>query len=79
MVGSQTALILAITRLVLGFWIFLVVRDPKPIENQQRQCVAASISGVMSSLRSVMAQGQTWWVALYAFAAWAPMTAFAEF
>jgi MFS family permease len=74
----QTALILAIIGLVLGFWIFLLVRDPKSIENQQRQCVAASISGVMSSLSSVMARGQTWWVALYAFAAWAPMTAFAE-
>lgn len=57
--------------MVLCWW---VIRDKQPTDslmNEGRQPL-----GMAQSIREVVRSGQSWWVALYAFACWAPITVF---
>lgn len=69
----ETMWILAGIGLVLVCLIALFVCDAPDRQSQRSNALPLA-----KSLRCIMRKSQTWWVALYAFAAWAPMTAFAE-
>lgn len=61
---------------LLAVLIWLVVRDyPEGAESKSH--VAKNI-GVKKSLGYILTESQTWWVALYAFASWAPISVFAS-
>ena len=64
---------------VLLLLIFAVVRDHPPsykLENRVRK--ETGQYSLLKSLAMVVQAKQTWWVALYAFSAWAPIAAFAS-
>ncbi|MBA2654938.1 MAG: MFS transporter [Gammaproteobacteria bacterium] len=71
----QTITFLSLIGFVLTVLIWLVIRNqPKTTLNK----VMPPVEGVVKSLQHIMGSSQTWWVALYAFCSWAPITAFAE-
>ena len=71
----QVIVILAMIGLLLSLFIALTIQDhPK---NEEHKEAALHNLGVKKSLGIVMGNLQTWWVALYAFSNWAPITAFA--
>lgn len=58
----------------LAIIVYLVVRDgPPDLLNQYR----LTQPGEMKRLRDVCGNRETWWIALYSFAIWAPIVAFA--
>ena len=70
----QASLILAVIGAVLCMLIAVFVSDPpQPVVRPARRFDSATL---WRSLRQVLVNPQSGWLALYAFAAWAPMTAF---
>lgn len=65
--------IIAISGFVLMILSWLIIRDSSEEQQLHHQQSGPSVLG---SLRMVTSQAQTWWLALYAFACWAPITAF---
>lgn len=55
--------------------LFIVHHKP---EGTQHSSQKSKDYGIMPSIQSVLGNLQTWWLALYAFACWAPITAFAS-
>lgn len=55
--------------------LFIVHHKP---EGTQHSSQKSKDYGIMRSIQSVLGNLQTWWLALYAFACWAPITAFAS-
>lgn len=59
---------------ILMLFIFVIVRDyPKGSQSQDKRSTHYSL---LASLGLVVKSSQTWWIALYAFAGWAPIAAF---
>jgi MFS family permease len=72
----DTLWMLALVGFVLAFIILLFLRNyPKKM-----RASAAAIPPVpfLEGLTHILKNGQTWWIAIYAFASWAPATAFAS-
>lgn len=68
----NTLLLLAGIGTVLGLIIWWIVTKPKkPAVN------AETCENVSRTLHAIVRKPQTWWVAVYAFLNWAPVTAFA--
>jgi MFS family permease len=72
----QASLILAAIGAVLCLLIVVFLRDPPRMK--VRPSDRFESASLWPSLRQVLVNPQSGWLALYAFAAWAPMTAFAE-
>jgi len=68
----HTTLWIALLGVVLAILIGLIVRDPP---DRKEQNVAST--SLKEAYRKAFSHGQTWWVALYGFAIWAPITVFA--
>ncbi len=71
----ETIEVMVLMGAVLGMFIVLVVRD-YPKSYQPVQTLKKQTYGLGQSLGFVVRSSQTWWVALYAFAGWAPIAAF---
>lgn len=64
--------VMGITGVALAILCWVVIRDraaPHTKADEEK-------FDVMKSLRLIVTEPQTWWVGLYAFASWAPITAF---
>jgi MFS family permease len=55
--------------------LFIVHHKPEGSEHSAQK---SRDFGIMRSIRTVLGNTQTWWLGLYAFANWAPITAFAS-
>ncbi|MES2997930.1 MAG: MFS transporter [Pseudomonadota bacterium] len=73
----HTLITLSIVGMVLGLLIWLVVRDSPEVVSQGNKFQATSKKTIVQSLKQVCRNNQTWFVALYSFMVWAPITAFA--
>jgi len=73
----HTMMTFAILGLVLGLLIWLVVRDSPEVVLQGNTVQAISRKNILRGLQQVCRNNQTWFVALYSFMVWAPITAFA--
>lgn len=74
----NTVAFLAVIGVLLAILILMVMRDPKhqhEIDNQRQPATQRSL---LASVKAVFVQRQTYWIALYAFCSWAPITLFAE-
>lgn len=77
----NTNMFLSVIGVLIAILVWLIVRD----NPSGQQAKAATISnaamvtqnGEMHRLRRVCSNTQTWWIALYSFTSWAPITAFA--
>jgi MFS family permease len=67
---------IAMAGFALTALIWLIVRH-KPKTQQIETSILPKQNSVWKSLLQVLGVSQTWWVALYAFCSWAPITAFA--
>lgn len=72
-----TTLTVAYIGLILAVVIFLVVRD-NPQDFELNGSTSSKPMAIGASVRSILGNSQTWWLGLYAFASWAPITAFAS-
>ena len=68
---AKTSLILAAIGAVLMLAILLIMQSAKPKQSQQAITLKQSLTHIFKN-------PQTFWIALYAFSAWAPITLFAE-
>ncbi len=57
--------------------VILIIVHHKP-EGAHHSSEKSKAFGVRRSIHSVLSNSQTWWLGLYAFACWAPITAFAS-
>ena len=73
----HTILILAIVGMVLALLIWLVVRDSPEVVSKGHKFQSTARKTIVQSLRQVGRNNQTWFIALYSFLVWAPITAFA--
>jgi MFS family permease len=67
---------LGIIGIVLALLIWLIVRDTPHQNEQPASSKSISFKQEMSRLVQAMNNKQTWWIGLYSFMVWAPMTAF---
>lgn len=65
--------VLALTGFSLMALSWFLIRDKKPDVSLQQ---SKSSMSIIDSVQAITREAQTWWVAVYAFACWAPMTAF---
>lgn len=72
----EVIVVLALFGLLLSLLIALTIQDHP--RNEEHKEAALHDLGVKKSLSIVTGNRQTWWVALYAFSNWAPITAFAS-
>lgn len=70
---QQAMFVLFVTGVVLTILVALFVRD-RPKHYEER---AQHRPKIATTLRAVLGSTQTWYIAVYSFAIWAPMTAFA--
>lgn len=68
---------LAIVGIVLALIIWMIVRDSPETVSQRQKFQSSPNKGELKRLRQVYHNRQTWLIALYSFAIWAPITAFA--
>lgn len=72
----HTITYVAVIGVFLAGLVWLFVRD-RPIEEQIAQEKTQAKKSELRRLKQVCSKSQTWWIALYSFSAWAPITAFA--
>jgi len=67
---------LVVAGLVLAMLIWLILsKNNRPQTNHH--ALSSQQQPVLTSLKQIAHSKQTWWIALYAFCSWAPVTAFA--
>ena len=76
----QSLLFIAGSGLMLAIFVWLVVRDkPEELEGHANaDPVTISASTLLMAFVHICRMPQTWWIALYAFVIWGPMTFFAS-
>jgi sugar phosphate permease len=73
----QTIIILGIVGVILALLVWFIVRDSPEAVSKGHRFQVTSKKTMLQSFRQVAANNQTWFVALYSFMVWAPITAFA--
>lgn len=73
----HTILILGVIGVILGLLIWMIVRDSPEAVSKGHKFQPTSKKSILQSFHQVAANSQTWFVALYSFMVWAPITAFA--
>ncbi|WP_342219875.1 MFS transporter [Rickettsiella endosymbiont of Miltochrista miniata] len=73
----QTIIILGVIGVILALLIWLVVRDSPEVVSKGHKFQPTSKKSILQSFHQVAANSQTWFIALYSFMVWAPITAFA--
>jgi MFS family permease len=72
-----TILILGVIGTILALLIWLIVRDSPEVVSKGHKFQRTSKKSILQSFHQVAANSQTWFIALYSFMVWAPITAFA--
>ncbi len=79
-VGWRTSINgLAVIGFLLMFLIWFYIRDDDPQAVNHPKKAEGTSETEMQRLKAVLCKKQTWWVALYGFAIWAPIVVFAGF
>lgn len=74
----HTIMGVSVIGLVLAALVWLLVRDrPSDDLAEKEETQQNSHTDELSRLKGICKKSQTWWVALYAFTSWAPITVFA--
>jgi MFS family permease len=73
----HTIIFLGVIGIILAFLIWLIVRDSPEVVSKGHKFQKTSEKTILQSFRQVTANNQTWFIALYSFMVWAPITAFA--
>ncbi|MES2141345.1 MAG: MFS transporter [Pseudomonadota bacterium] len=73
----HTILTLAVIGIILGLLIWLIVRDSPEVVSKGHKFQPTAKKTILQSLKQVGRNNQTWFIALYSFMVWAPITAFA--
>ena len=73
----HTTIALSIIGMILAALIWLIVRDSPEVVSKGKKFQSTSDKTFVQSLRQVGRNNQTWFIALYSFMVWAPITAFA--
>ena len=73
----QTIIFLSVIGVILALLIWLVVRDSPEVVSKGHKFQPTSKKSILQSFHQVAANSQTWFIALYSFMVWAPITAFA--
>ena len=73
----QTIITLGIAGVILALLVWLIVRDSPEAVSKGHRFQATSKKTILQSFHQVAANSQTWFIALYSFMVWAPITAFA--
>ncbi len=73
----QTIIFLGVIGVILALLIWLVVRDSPEVVSKGHKFQPTSKKSILQSFHQVAANSQTWFIALYSFMVWAPITAFA--
>lgn len=73
----HTILGLSIIGVILGLLIWLIVRDSPEVVSKGTRFQSTSQKTFKQSFKQVAQNNQTWFIALYSFMVWAPITAFA--
>lgn len=74
----HTIITLSIIGVILGILIWLVVRDSPEVVSKGYKFQSTAKKTILQSLKQVGRNNQTWFIALYSFMVWAPITAFAN-
>lgn len=72
-----TIIILGIIGTILALLIWLIVRDSPEVVSKGHKFQPTSKKSLLQSFHQVAVNNQTWFIALYSFMVWAPITAFA--
>ncbi|MFZ0220047.1 MAG: MFS transporter [Candidatus Aquirickettsiella sp.] len=72
-----TIVILGVIGIILGLLIWLIVRDSPEVVAKGHKFQPTSKKSLLQSFHQVAVNSQTWFIALYSFMVWAPITAFA--
>ena len=72
-----TIIILGVIGTILALLIWLIVRDSPEVVSKGHKFQPTSKKSVLQSFHQVAVNSQTWFIALYSFMVWAPITAFA--
>ncbi|MEN9916845.1 MAG: hypothetical protein RLY40_777 [Pseudomonadota bacterium] len=72
-----TIISLGVIGVVLALLIWLIVRDSPEVVSKGHKFQCTSKKSLLQSFHQVAANSQTWFIALYSFMVWAPITAFA--
>jgi MFS family permease len=72
-----TIIILGIIGVILALLIWLIVRDSPEVVSKGHKFQPTSKKSILQSFHQVAINSQTWFIALYSFMVWAPITAFA--
>lgn len=73
----QTIMVLGVIGVILALLIWLVVRDSPEVVTKGHKFQPTSKKSILQSFHQVAVNSQTWFIALYSFMVWAPITAFA--
>lgn len=73
----QTIMVLGVIGVILALLIWLVVRDSPEVVSKGHKFQPTSKKSILQSFHQVAVNSQTWFIALYSFMVWAPITAFA--
>lgn len=72
-----TIFALSVIGMILAALIWLVVRDSPEVVSEGKKFQSAPNKTILLNLKQVARNKQTWFIALYSFMVWAPITAFA--
>lgn len=73
----QTIIALGVLGVILSLLIWLIVRDSPEVVSKGYKFQSTSKKSLLQSFHQVASNSQTWFIALYSFMVWAPITAFA--
>jgi MFS family permease len=73
----STIITLSILGMILGLLMWIIVRDSPEVVLRGHKFQATAQKTIVQGLKQVCRNNQTWFVALYSFMVWAPITAFA--
>lgn len=73
----HTIMCVALIGVFLAVLVWLLVRDRPAGQVEEVDSTHIDGKGELKRLKRVCSKSQTWWIALYGFTSWAPITAFA--
>lgn len=72
----ETIIGIGIVGFILTILVWMIVRNYPA--NEKHDSIKRSQESIWKNLHRILGNKQTWWIGIYAFCGWAPITAFAE-